>query len=355
MSNLCEGLNNLSSLTVNRKKTSSVLERRRSTIQTDSWDRYRILFNHGVLEQFSLEFGKCEAADKAGDNYMIPDTRLLEIARRLWPATAEFMTMAHVEQVLGQQDLFNQYQRGQPITFDQFLRFFSNFYELSKEIHPNWGYDDEFVAQIEVRFMECSQGQSEIKCSQIFDVLAGVGQTLGHDEQKQMLSQIKHLEDGSGLMNIRKFLQLLRKMDDQWEFAERKQQMRIIDETHYSETDLDNLRQLFQAFAVQDTESRRTYLSVGQGRDMLRAIGLTIDIAKTQELKEIFKPYFDDRELVDFTGFCRAMRVMENDNFANIGSVLNTKGKEDSGDIPAKKRSFFQRKAMSSGLGSFKR
>eukprot|EP00397_Hematodinium_sp_SG-2012_P067594 GEMP01105465.1.p1 GENE.GEMP01105465.1~~GEMP01105465.1.p1 ORF type:complete len:191 (+),score=35.81 GEMP01105465.1:34-606(+) len=124
---------------VSRKKTTSALERRRSTVQTNSWDRYRILFPHSILEQFSTEFGQCETADKAGDNCMIPDKRLLEISRRVWPATAVFANMQHVEQVLHQQALYNQYQKGEPITFEEFLRFFQNFFELTKELHPNWG------------------------------------------------------------------------------------------------------------------------------------------------------------------------------------------------------------------------
>eukprot|EP00397_Hematodinium_sp_SG-2012_P024813 GEMP01025871.1.p1 GENE.GEMP01025871.1~~GEMP01025871.1.p1 ORF type:complete len:359 (+),score=62.77 GEMP01025871.1:35-1111(+) len=334
---------------VSRKKTTSALERRRSTVQTNSWDRYRILFPHSILEQFSTEFGQCETADKAGDNCMIPDKRLLEISRRVWPATAVFANMQHVEQVLHQQALYNQYQKGEPITFEEFLRFFQNFFELTKELHPNWGYDDEFTFQVEMRFKELANDQNKIKCSQIFDVLSGVGQVLGQDEQKQVLSQIKNMEDGSGLMDLRKFMQLLRRVDDLWEFTERKDEIRIIDETEYSEQDLDNLRQLFQAFAVQDpTDTRRMFLSVGQCRDMLRGIGLTIDMEKTQQLKAILRPFFNDHELVDFVGFCRAIRVMEKQNFANIGTVMNSKSKDGAPiDVASIKRSFFQRKAMS--------
>ena len=67
-----------------------------------------------------------------------------------------------------------------------------------------------------------------------------------------MLNEIKTVDEGAGMISFFKFLELLRRMDDQWEYQERKVEIAIIDETKYSENDLDNLRQLYQTFSVID-------------------------------------------------------------------------------------------------------
>ena len=82
---------------------------------------------------------------------------------------------------------------------------------------------------------------------------------------------------------------------------------------------------------------------------MLRAIGLDFDWESTNVLKRVMRPSFDDQERIDFIGFCRCMRQLENDNFANIASVMSPPTQDAKQfyerPVPRQRRSFFDRKA----------
>ena len=79
-------------------------------------------------------------------------------------------------------------------------------------------------------------------------------------------------------------------------------------------------------------------------------IGLDFDWESTNVLKRVMRPSFDDQERIDFIGFCRCMRQLENDNFANIASVMSPPTQDAKQFYerpdPRQRRSFFDRKAM---------
>ena len=179
-----------------------------------------------------------------GNNQMVVDQRVFKIAEEMWPACVDYMHDEHFEQVLAQCGLYDRYQKGDLMSFELFLDFCHAFFQSSKEHHPAWGYDGDIVSKIQAQFAEFANDRDQIECSQIFDILEKIGQSLGPQEQKQMLNEIKTADEGAGMLSSLKFLELLRRMDDTWEYQERKVEIAIIDETKYSGNDLGNLRQL---------------------------------------------------------------------------------------------------------------
>ncbi|CAD7965180.1 unnamed protein product [Amoebophrya sp. A25] len=377
---------------------SAQISRRRSSCTADSWAKFRLLYSQDQLDRLSFVFGELENDDKLGENMCVVDKRLQAVGERCFGADlVRDMTRDLVDAVY--QKTLQKFltKEGESMTFEQYLNFIHTFGVLMQEHHPWRGYpqtfamrvqtamkergaqrvvdipdlqkikkeesddeeDDDKVAELISKSMAVRNKDKKeeiaIKTNALFKVLKDLGIETGEgDDQKRILREMQKLDaEETGWFTSDQMLSLFRELDQHWESIERKQQIAIIDETNYMERDVDNLKAIFNEYAKPDETARGPTLGVSEFRDFFRALQMNLNKKDTIRLKDCMmgtKSADHAAERIDFTGFCSAMKKLENEDFCGLKAIMGRKDEVDVDlDLSAatRHRSFFERKAAS--------
>ncbi len=90
-----------------------------------------------------------------------------------------------------------------------------------------------------------------------------------------MLREVQKIDtQDKGYFTFVMVLELIRALDNYWDIVERRTALSIIDETQYSELDIENLRQIFNAYSevVPDEDGKGS-----QGKPVMGVSELQLD------------------------------------------------------------------------------
>jgi len=386
---------------------------RRSSCTEDGWLRFRLMFSQDQLDKLSYCFGELEAEDHIGENQIKVDRRLIVVCEKFFgeellaDLTSEQRHLI-ARRTLQQQGLSvgfleKEISAEQIMTFEQFLNFLLAYIPNAQDAHHYRGYPQHFALKVRSVMRErgavpisevpalitnsqenpnsydddCQGSKSlksisltqdgrdarkeaiAIKTASLFKVLNDLGMDglNSGEDQKRVLREVQRIDpDDTGFFSLNQMLALFRTLDSQWEISERRQQIAIIDETNYLERDVDNLKTIFNVYAEQSLDgekpvgNEKVTISVAQFREFFRALDLNLNKNDTGTLKQhMSESFLPGTEKIDFSGFCRCMKKLENENFCGLKAVMGRKEEVeiDVGDGVDRQLSYFERKAAS--------
>ena len=106
-----------------------------------------------------------------------------------------------------------------------------------------------------------------IKTSILFEVMAelDIDATTNPEDQQRVLREVQKIDtEDTGFFTFSQMLELVRSLDNYWDIVERRTQIAIIEETSYSDRDIENLRQVFNEYGA--NTGNKVYMSVSNFR-----------------------------------------------------------------------------------------